>query len=297
MVAFEIINFALFCIYPLVGVQAFQNPSIVSLCNQLTPWIGKTLDYVSFYKLAFRKSAGYKRSKIAFVGCLAKFLLMVCLTNAVGYINFYEVPLENLGSQKVWLDIGQMLYELIPEILIGFILAHAGLSKFAFTTPFFFTATLWVIYIHVGSFILSEVTKNPSMIQATDFNLSNPQVTHTVTQLLRHKHEPVMGITLASLLTFSLDIEMLIMNVIDHVLAGVVGYVAIVNAGHPVLLAFKDLTAGVVEWVPGKDREQAAALAVMVILSFHVHYAFNVVLLIGKSLGRKHKLLETPFDH
>lgn len=291
-----IVNFVLFCAYPFFALQALQYPEFVKLCGLLLPWIGKALDCASFYKFAFRKSQFDKRTWPRSFGCFLKFLLMICLTKAFCYINFHEATLTDLTREKLWIEICQMLIKDTPEILIGFLVAHLGFSKYAFSTPFFFHSALWIIYIDVGNYIVNLVTKSYYSIPSGQFHLGHPVVLHAVGQLLRHKHEPVMGLAVAGLLSGSLDIEMLIMNFVDHVLAGLLGFLAAYNSRHHLFAAFTEYTSSFVNWLPGKNTEQAVIFAVMAVVSFHIHYAFYAVLMISRSLGRKHKLLQTPFD-
>lgn len=162
------------------------------------------------------------------------------------------------------------------------LLGYAKLSKI----PFFMTAHLWVIY-YVNSYIFFEEVNSNYSIFKKDFSILHDAAISSVKKFVKVTHEPPMALAFAGFLSFSFEIELLIVSVINHSLALLAGYWTIHNHTQPILQQIGSILGPFAKFKVGKLQQELGYLAVCLVFSFHIHYWWNCARILSRLTGRR----------
>lgn len=170
------------------------------------------------------------------------------------------------------------------------LLGYAKLSQL----PFFLTAHLWVIY-YVDSYIFfNEINSNYSVFK-NDFSILHAAVIGSLHKFVKITHEPPMALALAGLLTFSFEIELLLVSIFNHLLVLVVGYWVIHNHTHPILQQISTSLGPYAKFKTGKIHLELGYFAICLICSIQIHYWQQLVRFLAKFTGRSQTIRITPW--
>lgn len=289
-----IVNFVLFCIYPVVGFLAIESKEANQKLQQIAPLVGKFISYFTFYYSAF-KFHGAKRTLLGSCISIVKFVLMTIVTSLIFYMNSQQytfVEMFKLAQNGALLRI---IIGDLPEIFIALVILHFGVARICMKIPFFITFLLWIVYYLPTTFMYDEVISNYSKFEKDGFSFAHPQAIESTKKFVQYTHEPLMGVAIVSTLFLSPDWEPLLINIIDHLVALFVGYFAALYASHPMLHELRSGTQKWMPWTTEKLKTQTALVAMLIVISFHIHYSSRLAMMVAGATGRKHILLQSPF--
>lgn len=297
--AYNILKFCQFLSFPIAAFYIIESKELFQALNKLLPWVGKVSFYLGLYFNAFRHSS-HKRSAAGFFTAVVKFVLMCLVAHLIIFVNKQQYEPSEILALVQRGDLNFMLIEVLPEIFFVLVVLFLGLAKVGYNTPFLYQFSLWPFYTFLGSTILQDVISWKQSYQATGFSLSDPHpmIVLGIQKYARNFHEPPMAILIINSLFFSFDWEILAVNIFDHVMAFVVGIVAMPTS-YALALQLANLQSPTLSYsstLVELYQRNIALVAILVVLSFHIHYSFEVsVLQLASIFGRKERVLESPF--
>lgn len=284
MAVTSVINFGLFLLFPVACFLIRDNKEAHDFLFRVVPFVRASLAYIMIYLFAFRginlnptrARKVWAHFKYLFAACL-----MVVVKNLVLLKDLHEAQ-EFFTTDKIIKAFGTEELTEIGASYILMMLGYANLSKI----PFFMTAHLWVIY-YVNSYIFyDEVLKNYSNFK-DGFQIVHDTTIASCKKFVRVTHEPPLAVALAGLLTFNLEVEMLLVSIFNHVLAIVAGYWAISNHTHPYVQLLTKYISPYIRLNTNRLQHDIAYLAITLVCSWHIHYWLASSRFISYFTGRR----------
>lgn len=292
MPVLKLAKFGLFLAFPLVCFLVRENQEAHNAVVKAAPYVRMSLEYIMIYLFAFRGVnlyPGWMPKVKATIKYFIAAACMVIIKNILALSTMNEVQ-QFFMSDKLCKAFG------VPELIeIGgsYILMNLGYAKLS-KIPFFLTAHLWVIY-YVNSYIFhQEVVDNYSRFK-NGFEIVHDAMVGSMHKFVKTTHEPPMALALAGILTFNLEIELLLVSIANHLLAIIVGYWTISNHTHPYIQLITKHLSPYIKFNTSKLQSDVAFFFICVILSIQVHYWWTLSKILSKYTGRRNTFAVDPW--
>jgi hypothetical protein len=278
--------------FPVVCFLIRDHKEVHEAVIKAAPYVRMSLEYTMIYLFAFRGVnlfPGWKSQTKASIKYFIAAACMMLIKRLVALHSMNEV-LQYFVTGKV---IKAFAMKDLLEIGISYLVMMAGYAKLS-KIPFFLTAHLWVIY-YVNSYIFyQEVVDNYSRFK-DGFMIVHDATLGSMRKFTKITHEPPMALALAGVLTFNLEIELLVVSIANHLLAIVAGYWAISNHTHPYVQSLTKHLSPYVAFRTSQLQHDIAYFAICLILSVQVHYWWTLSERLAKLTGRHTEFAIDPW--
>lgn len=277
------INLSLFLAFPVLCFLIRDHEQAHDIVIKAAPYARMFLEYTMIYLFAFRGVnlfPGWKSQTKASVKYFIAAACMILIKRIIALRSVNEVT-QYFISGKV---IKAFTVKDLLDIGISYVLMMGGYAKLS-TIPFFLTAHLWAIYYANSYIFYQEVVDNYSRFK-DGFMIVHDATLGSMRKFTKITHEPPMALALAGVLTFNLEIELLVVSIVNHLMAIVAGYWVILNHTHPYVQSLTKHISPYVAFRTSQLQHDIAYFTICLILSVQVHYWWPLSQQLAKLTGR-----------
>jgi len=288
MVLSSLINFALFVSFPFFVLLAKENKEAAKFIEEIMPFVSKSSIYVTFYAFAFKGMNLDRRLKKKIIGVVA-YIAMNYAFLALYVFHEKKYPIDHIPQFAQSKELRDVLISSTPEIVISLIVCALGYAKIVLKTPFAFTLHLWIVYYGLSQLFLNEVLENTSKFGAT-FSPVHPQAIKSAIRFSRDTQEVLTSGAFVTTFLLRPELEALIVNIINHVAAVMLGYIAAFNSDHILFGHLRTQTTSIFPWSKHTFQPQVVHFVILVVCSFNIHYSILQAMSLARITGRRKTL-------
>ena len=127
--------------------------------------------------------------------------------------------------------------------------------------------------------------------------MNHPQTVKSAIKFSIVAQEAYIAVTVVDLIFGNPHLQILLTSIFLNISTVFVGYIAYFSAYSPVWVQIREITKNIIPWSPTQVREDTALFAILLVLTFSLHYSHFVQGLIKKVIRPVQSILRTDINY